>query len=159
MRNAIVAAIDYDAIAKILYVNDEVAGGVPSKGPIPPGMLGYDESRPYFKQDLELAKKELALSGYDASTAPVIELTALTCCATHQKMAYVTQTSLEAIGINTKIVDTEWVDQIADFVKPARNTSPSVFSDIENAPSSAKGASCLVKISIPFLSYFETKVS
>ena len=118
LRNAIVAAIDYDAIAKILYVNDEVAGGIPTKGPIPPGMLGYDESRPFFKQDLELAKKELALSGYDASTAPVIELTALTCCATHQKMAYVTQTSLEAIGINTKIVDTEWVDQIADFVKP-----------------------------------------
>ena len=118
LRNAIVAAIDYDAISQILYVNDKISGGVPSKGPIPPGMLGFDESRPYFKQDLELAKKELALSGYDASTAPVIELTALTCCATHQKMAYVTQISLEAIGINTKIVDTEWVDQIAMFSKP-----------------------------------------
>ena len=34
LRNAIVAAIDYDAIAKILYVNDEVAGGVPTR-PIP----------------------------------------------------------------------------------------------------------------------------
>ena len=118
LRNAIVAAIDYDAVAKILYVNDEVSGGGASTGPIPKGMLGHDNSRAEFKQDLELAKKELALSGYDASTAPVIELTALTCCATHQKMAYVTQASLEAIGINTKIVDTEWMDQMANFVKP-----------------------------------------
>jgi len=118
LRKAIVHAIDYDAIGKILYVNDTVAGGVPSKGPIPPGMLGYDESRPYFKQDLALAKKYLEASGYDAATAPDIELTALTCCATHQKMAYVTQSSLEAIGIKTRIVDTEWVDQIAMFSKP-----------------------------------------
>lgn len=118
LRKAIVHAIDYDAIGKILYVNDTVAGGVPSKGPIPPGMLGYDESRPYFKQDLALAKKYLEASGYDAATAPEIELTALTCCATHQKMAYVTQSSLEAIGIKTRIVDTEWVDQIAMFSKP-----------------------------------------
>jgi len=118
LRKAIVHSIDYDAIAKILYVNDKVAGGVPSKGPIPPGMTGYNESRPYFKQDLELAKKHLEASGYDADTAPEVELTALTCCATHQKMAYVTQISLEAIGIKTKIVDTEWVDQIAMFSKP-----------------------------------------
>ena len=79
-------------------------------------MLGYDESRPFFKQDLELAKKELELSGYDASTAPVID-SRLNLLCDRKKMAY-TQTSLEAIGINTKIVDTEWVDQIADFVKP-----------------------------------------
>ena len=118
LRNAIVAAIDYDAIAKVLYVTDEISGGVPSKGPIPPGMLGYDESKPFPKQDLELAKKELALSGYDPDTAPVMELTALTCCATHTKMAYVTQTSLEAIGIKTKIVDTDWMEQLAVFVKP-----------------------------------------
>ena len=63
-RRAMVYALNYDAFANIVKVTDDLYAGFPSRTAIPRAMFGYDTDAPPFKQDLDRARAELAMSKY-----------------------------------------------------------------------------------------------
>lgn len=107
-RRAIAALIDYDALYGVLQVTDNISAGVPSRGVLPPGTLGYNPDAPLPKKDVELAKQELALAGYDPATSPPVEVVSVLCCALHQKLALLVTSNLQEAGINAKLVEMPW---------------------------------------------------
>jgi peptide/nickel transport system substrate-binding protein len=59
LREAVVAAMDLDAILKIAFRGI----GQPANGPLPPSSWAYDNSIPYKKRDVNLAKQKLTEGG------------------------------------------------------------------------------------------------
>ena len=70
-RRALAQAFDYDALLRLLRVDEEFAGGVPSRGPVPPRLPGHDPEAPFPERDLEAARRALARSRYAPDEHPV----------------------------------------------------------------------------------------
>jgi peptide/nickel transport system substrate-binding protein len=111
VRQAMSYAFDYETCLKDIWKG----GGVPSPGPIPPGMLGYNPAVPMYKRDLTKAKALMDQSGFKAGEI-TIDATWGTGQETRRLMAILMQQNFAEIGINLELKElpwATWVEQIA----------------------------------------------
>ncbi|MBI5769798.1 MAG: ABC transporter substrate-binding protein [Verrucomicrobia bacterium] len=94
LRHAISIAIDRDTIAKKLLAG----GAIPARGPVPPGMQGY-EPPVNLRTDLAAAKKEVAESSYGGEELVLL----VSSLPNHADVAQVVQSNLLTIGIKSRI--------------------------------------------------------
>ncbi len=104
-RRGFVAAFNYKTALKMTSVGS-VTSGVPSNGVLPKGLIGYDSSKPIFKQDLEKAKEYFAACKYDEID---IELYWTTEVPLLERFALLIHSELKKIGIKSHIVAIPWV--------------------------------------------------
>ena len=101
VRQAISYAIDRESIIEGVY--DGV--GTPAKGPLAPGVFGYDENVEGISYDPERAKELLAEAGYEDG----IDLSIWTNDSPERvNTAVYLQESLQEIGINLTVEQLEW---------------------------------------------------
>ena len=109
-RRAMVYALNYDAFANIVKVTDELYAGFESRTAIPRAMFGYDTDAPPFKQDLERARAELAMSRYaDSLDEYEVELAWVAEVPIEEKTMLQLQYDLGQIGIKSRITKNPWV--------------------------------------------------
>src|SRR5690625_3219988 len=101
VRQAISMAIDKDQIIDGIYDGF----GEPAIGPIPPDVLGYDESVSGLDHDLEKAKELLAEAGYEDGFSTTIWTN-----DDRERVDTATnvQAQLKEIGIDVKVEELEW---------------------------------------------------
>lgn len=101
VRQALNYAIDKDVILKTVLKNR----GIPSHGPIPPGLAGYSTKLKPYEYNIEKAKQLLASVGladgfemkiYQKYSREVLEITEIL------------QSQLKEVGIDVEIVQLEW---------------------------------------------------
>lgn len=101
VRQAISYAIDRESIIEGVY--DGV--GTPAKGPLAPGVFGYDENVEGISYDPERAKELLAEAGYEDG----IDLSIWTNDSPERvNTAVYLQESLQEVGINLTVEQLEW---------------------------------------------------
>ncbi len=101
VRQAISYAIDREEIINGVY--DGV--GIPAKGPLAPGVFGYDENVEGISYDIEKAKELLAEAGYEDG----LDLSIWTNDSPERvNTAVYLQESLQEIGINLTVEQLEW---------------------------------------------------
>ena len=103
VRQAISYAFDYDSCLKNIWGGH----GVPSPGPIPPGMLGYNPSATMYTQDINKAKALLAQSGYKPGDI-TIDITWGTGQDVRRLMSILLQQNLAEIGITLNLKEMPW---------------------------------------------------
>jgi peptide/nickel transport system substrate-binding protein len=116
-RLALTYAFDYANTQKILKINDKYTQGVPMKGPLPSGLMGYDSSLPDFKQDMAKAKEELAQCKYDPKTSP-IDIAWIAEVPARERVALLMQASFSQLGFPVKVVKTPWALVSEQVTKP-----------------------------------------
>ncbi|MDQ6673230.1 MAG: ABC transporter substrate-binding protein [Chloroflexota bacterium] len=128
LRQAVSYAIDRDAIAKAVGASV----GVPQKYDLTKGVIGYDESAPFYGFDLDKAKALFAESG--APSGLQIDLVVITREA-DQLQAQIIQQMLDNIGIKAQISALErvaWGDRVRkqnDFDMGTQRTGTAVDPD------------------------------
>ena len=111
VRQAISYAFDYETCLRDIWKG----GGVPSPGPIPPGMLGYNPQVKMYTRDLTKAKALMDQSGFKPGEI-TIDATWGTGQETRRLMAILMQQNFAEIGINLELKELPWgtwVEQIA----------------------------------------------
>ncbi|HET7714009.1 MAG TPA: ABC transporter substrate-binding protein [Bauldia sp.] len=116
-RLALTYAFDYDTALTLLKINDDFAQGIPARGPIPSGLLGYDASAPAYKQDLEKAKAELAQCKYDPAEYP-LELSWIAEVPARERIALLMKANFEAIGFKANVTKVPWALLTEQVTKP-----------------------------------------
>jgi peptide/nickel transport system substrate-binding protein len=119
VRRAISLAFDYAGQAALLDVAG-VAAGVPSRGPIPSGVIGYDESAPTGQRNLDAAKAALARSKYGASVPP-LELIFVREFAQVERYALLFQRSMADVGLRVNVLPIPWA-QYQQTITTAEST-------------------------------------
>ena len=120
-RRALTYAFDYATTLKILKINDEKAQGIPMRGPLPSGLLGYDKSLPEYKQDLAKAKEELAQCKYDPKTNP-LEIAWIAEVPARERIALLMQATFSQLGFPVKVMKQPWALVSDEVTKP--DTAP-----------------------------------
>ncbi|SMF60852.1 peptide/nickel transport system substrate-binding protein [Xaviernesmea oryzae] len=124
VRKAIALAFDYDQLYGLL----EVAGqkqGLPVRGPIPAGVIGYDADVPLIKRDVAAAKAALAASKY-AGQDLSLDLVWFKSVALQEKFALLLQANLAELGIKVNINSAPWPQIVEMATKP--ESSPHICS-------------------------------
>ncbi len=124
VRKAIALAFDYGQLYGLL----EVAGqkqGLPIRGPIPAGVIGYDPDVPLIKRDVEAAKAALAASKY-AGQDLSLDLVWFKSVALQEKFALLLQANLSELGIKVNINSAPWPQIVEMATKP--ESSPHICS-------------------------------
>lgn len=106
-RRALALAFDYEAVLQLLRVDEDFANGAPSRGPIPPRLLGHDPLAPFPERDLESARRELALSRYAPDEHPV-EIQWVSEVGNTERVSLLFQQNMAAIGVRVEIVGAPW---------------------------------------------------
>ena len=106
-RRALALAFDYDALLRLLRVDETFANGVPSRGPVPPRLLGHDPEAPVPMRDLEAARRELALSRYAAGEYPV-EIQWVSEVGNTERASLLFQENMAEIGVRVEITSAPW---------------------------------------------------
>ncbi len=120
-RRALTYAFDYGTALKILKINDKYAQGIPMKGPLPSGLLGYDKSLPDYKQDMAKAKEELAQCKYDPKTSP-LDIAWIAEVPARERIALLMQATFSQLGFPVKVIKTPWALVSDQVTKP--DTAP-----------------------------------
>jgi len=97
VRKAFALAFDYDALRDVYYGYEQVPNGF-----LPPGFVGYDRSRPKFKQDLPAARKLLADAGYPQGFETPLDVNQEE--EQGRKLGLLFQASLKQVGVNASIL-------------------------------------------------------
>jgi len=114
VRRAVNHAINKKSLVKLFYQDIAVI----AKGPLPPGMLGYDPQQPEYEFDPERARALMKAAGYASGVTirlwtPPVPRPAI---PEPMKIAMSIQASLAAIGIRIEIVSPptwkEFLDQV-----------------------------------------------
>lgn len=116
-RRALTYAFDYATTLKILTINDKYAQGIPMKGPLPSGLMGYDPSLPDYKQDMAKAKEELALCKHDPKTSP-LDIAWIAEVPARERIALLMQASFSQLGFPVKVIKTPWALVSEQVTKP-----------------------------------------
>ena len=106
-RRAMALAFDYEALSSLLEVTEEFRNGRPSRGPLPPGVLGYDPSAPTPRRDLQAARAELSLSRY-AAERHSIEIQWVAEVGPSERIALLFQQNLGEIGMDVRVMRAPW---------------------------------------------------
>ncbi len=107
MRRVFCYAFDYDS-----YVKDALHNmSIRAKGPIPKGMLGYDENSPIYSYSIAQAKNELALSNHPNGFS--INLTYNSGNEERKAACYMLKTNLESMSgngvvITVNVLELDW---------------------------------------------------
>jgi peptide/nickel transport system substrate-binding protein len=129
-RRAMALAFDYDAMHKLLKVDEGFSNGVPARGPLPVGLIGYDETIPYPTRDLAAAQAELSKSAY-APDDHVIEIQWVSEVALSGQIALLFQQNMLDLGINVRVIRSPWALVLE------RATSPQTTPHVNNVDVSA----------------------
>jgi peptide/nickel transport system substrate-binding protein len=116
-RLALTYAFDYATGLQLLKVNDEFSQGIPSRGAIPSGLLGYDENAPAYAQDLDRAKAELAQCKYDPAEHP-LEIAWIAEVPARERIALLMKANFEAIGFKANVTKVPWALLTEQVTKP-----------------------------------------
>jgi peptide/nickel transport system substrate-binding protein len=116
-RLALTYAFDYATGLQLLKVNDEFSQGIPSRGAIPSGLLGYDEKAPAYAQDLDRAKAELAQCKYDPAEHP-LEIAWIAEVPARERIAMLMKANFEAIGFKANVTKVPWALLTEQVTKP-----------------------------------------
>ncbi|TNC62887.1 ABC transporter substrate-binding protein [Rubellimicrobium roseum] len=130
-RLALASAFDYATAIAITQITPEVAGGVPSTGAIPVGMLG---SKPRengaLARDMDAAREHLAQCQYNPADY-TIELSWVAEVPVEERFALLMQQNFSELGFNTEIVRVPWVLFTEQVVSP--ETTPHISQIFANA--------------------------
>lgn len=120
-RLALSYAFDYANTQKILKINDKYTQGIPMKGPLPSGMLGFDKSVPDYGQDMAKAKEELAQCKYDPKASP-LDIAWIAEVPARERVALLMQAAFSQLGFPVKVIKTPWALVSEQVTKP--DTAP-----------------------------------
>ncbi len=112
LRQAALYALDREALASTLGLGAGIAG----KYMVLPGMLGYDETVPYYWRDVEKAKQLVKDAGYPDGLDVVISVMSR---EVDQRQAQMFKQMWDAIGIRTTIESEDRAAWTARFVAGA----------------------------------------
>ena len=118
-RKALALAFDYDQVYAMLAVAGH-SSGIPVRGPVPSGVMGYDPDVSPLKRDVAAAKAALAQSKY-AANPPPIDLVWNNATAIQQKFALLFQSTMAELGITVNIVPAPW-PQIVQMATSPQST-------------------------------------
>lgn len=128
VRKALQYVFDYDA-AQSLF-----PGSKATSGPVGSALPGYNDQLAKFKQNIDLAKKELSLSKYkDTIGKYEIELGWVSEVPDEEKIALLLQSNAQSIGINIKVVKAPWLTWLDRTTKAA--TTPGFLIRIQSSVS------------------------
>ena len=116
-RLALAKAFDYDSGIKMISVTSKISLGAPSRGAIPAGLLGYDETAPVQKRDLDAAKKYLAQCKYKPSDF-TLELSWVGEVPLEERFALLMQANFAEIGVKSEIRKIPWALFSQQVTKP-----------------------------------------
>jgi ABC-type transport system substrate-binding protein len=148
LRQAVSYALDRDAIAKAVGAGV----GIPQKYDLTPGVIGYDESAPFYGYDLAKAKSLMTESG--APSGLQINLVVITREA-DQQMAQIIQQMLDKIGIKAQISALErvaWGDRVRkqnDFDMGTQRTGTAVDPDQLSLSWASTGSAAYIRATGP----------
>ena len=125
VRQAFVAAFDYDAMAK--YYKGYTS---PSGGPFPPFYPQVDKSLPMFKQDLEKARGLMSQANVDPASV-TIKYMANAEYPDLVATSAVVQSSLEQLGVKVDIQKLPYAQTLAAYSKPG---TAGMMTAINNSP-------------------------
>lgn len=106
-RRALSAAFDYANTLRILQINETTSQGIPMKGPIPSGLMGYDAGLPDIVQDMDLARAELAQCAYAPADYP-LDIAWIAEVPARERIALLMQASFSQLGFTVNVVRTPW---------------------------------------------------
>jgi oligopeptide transport system substrate-binding protein len=109
VRRAFSLAINRQAICDVVFEGTRV----PATGIVPPGIVGYeDDAWAYSKYDTDMAAQLLEEAGYpEGEGIPTINLEYNTGSG-HEDILQLVQQVLEAVGIDSELVGTEWAQYL-----------------------------------------------
>lgn len=119
-RLALTKAFDYEAVIKLIAINDEVSSGRASTGAIPVGMFGANPAGNTLKRDINAAKKHLAQCKYKASDY-TLELSWIAEVPLEERIALLMQANFTELGFKGKIKKLPWA-LFAEKVSKPENT-------------------------------------
>jgi peptide/nickel transport system substrate-binding protein len=120
-RLALTYAFDYANTHNILKINEQFTQGIPMKGPLPSGIMGYDDSLPDLQQDMAKAKEELAKCKYNPKTSP-LDIVWIAEVPARERIALLMQASFSQLGFPVKVIKTPWTLVSEQVTKP--DTAP-----------------------------------
>jgi ABC-type transport system substrate-binding protein len=156
LRQAVSYALDRDAISKAVGAGV----GVPQKYDLTRGVIGYDESAPFYTYDLDKAKSLFAASG--AQSGLQIDLVVITREA-DQLQAQVIQQMLDNIGIKAQISALErvaWGDRVRkqnDFDMGTQRTGTAVDPDQLSLSWASTGPAAYIRATGPEIDAIHTQ--
>ncbi len=106
-RRALAFAFDYNTLQQLVRINAETTQGRPMKSALPVGLLGFDENKPDFAQDMDRAKAELEQCKYDPADHP-LEVAWIAETPAREKGALMMQAIYSQLGFDVDITRTPW---------------------------------------------------
>ncbi len=106
-RRALAYAFDYATMGQLTQINADTSTGTPMTGAIPQGLTGYDASLPVFKQDMALAKEELAKCQYQPADHP-LDVVFIAETPARERGALMMQAIYSTLGFKVEITRTPW---------------------------------------------------
>lgn len=122
LRQALSLAYNQEEYNEYFYSGQALA----AQGPIPPGLVGYDEKlrNPYRQYNLAKAKELLAKAGYpNGQGLPILEYNSLTDTTSRQSAEYM-QKAMNALGVKIKINSYSW----PEFLEAAKQRRGQIWS-------------------------------
>ncbi len=132
-RRALADALDYDALMGQANIAPQAAGAEPARGPLLPGMIGYDPSVPVYKRDMPKARAELAQCKYKAADSP-FEIGWIGEVSLEERFALLMQQNWGELGFKTDIVRIPAVTYYQLITKPETTPNVSQFFFIPTMP-------------------------
>ncbi len=106
-RKALAYAFDYKASMSVIAITDEISGGIPARGPLPGGMLGYSLNIPVAERDMDLAREHLAQCKYDPADFE-LEISWVAEVPLEERFALLMQQNFAELGFKGKIEGIPW---------------------------------------------------
>jgi len=135
VRRAMVLGFDYNAVLRLIRVNDKVTAGKTARGPIPEGFPGFDSSLPVPRRDVAAAKAALAQAKYKDVE---LEFGWVAEVPLEEKIALLFQQNMAEIGVKVKVVKVPWalMTEKATKAESTPNIVPIFFSGTYPDPDS-----------------------
>lgn len=135
VRKAMASGLDYEAVLRLIRINDRVTAGKTARGPIPEGFPGFDPTLVVPKRDVAAAKAALAQSKYHD---PELEFGWVAEVPLEEKIALLFQQNMEEIGIKVKVQKVPWALMTEKATKPdaTPNITPIYFAGTYPDPDS-----------------------
>jgi peptide/nickel transport system substrate-binding protein len=132
-RRALSYAFDYANTLRIVQINDKYSQGIPMKGPIPSGLMGYDPAQPDIVQNLDLARQELAKCAYDPAQYP-LDIAWIAEVPARERIALLMQASYGQLGFKVNVVKTPWALLTEQVTNPATGPHAVEIAVSANSP-------------------------
>lgn len=130
-RLALASAFDYATAIAITQITPEVAGGLPSTGAIPVGMLGAKPREDgVLARDMDAAQEHLAQCQYNPADY-TLELSWIAEVPVEERFALLMQQNFSELGFKTEIVRVPWVLFTEQVTSP--ETTPHISQIFPNA--------------------------